>query len=189
MPGPGWNFSETKYSSLYLLPPGSVQTLLPQLYLYLYRQSSLHPYEISFGVSTTICQGKMSGYSAPYIGLPDPEKAVVTLQTSDEYPTLAERRGKSWYKNLSLSTRSRDKSGHSSILATSLQPPAKLQQEYLNNKPLPPLPSPLQPPYFEYMFADAGIKTMKSSESMKSSTEANSETSGKRAVNSFRIFF
>jgi hypothetical protein len=122
----------------------------------------------------------MAGYSAPYIGLPDPEKRCVERkETPSTELSIAERRGKSWYKKLSLSIRGNGKSNRSSIIPESPTSPAKFKEGYLN-KPLPPLPSPEQPPYFEYMFADAGIKKKnKSTESLKSSVETDSNSQGK----------
>ena len=47
-----------------------------------------------------------------------------------------------------------------------------------NIQPLPALPSPQQPPHFEYMFSDAGLKKKKSNETMKSSTETDLNSEG-----------
>ncbi|OCT44757.1 hypothetical protein CLCR_05575 [Cladophialophora carrionii] len=118
----------------------------------------------------------MSGYSAPYIGLPDPEKKRVgDMESQATQLSIAERRGKSWYKKLSLSIRGNGKSTRSSTIPENPTSPAKFKEDYLN-KPLPALPSPEQPPYFEYMFAVAGMRKKKSTESLKSSVETDSNT-------------
>jgi len=123
----------------------------------------------------------MTSYAAPYIGLPDPEKRKTPIEIMEQPetpPTVAERRGKAWYKKLSLSIKSNRKSNRSSNISGNPQTPVISKEEYLN-KPLPPLPSPQQPPYFEYMFADAGVKKKKPKESMKSSAETDSDSQGK----------
>ncbi|KIY01320.1 uncharacterized protein Z520_02872 [Fonsecaea multimorphosa CBS 102226] len=121
----------------------------------------------------------MPVFSAPYVGLPDPEKRTVeTMETPLNQITSPERRNKSWYKKLSFSSRSIGKSGRSSRTSTGLaEAQARSEEEYLLNKPLPPLP---QPPYFEYMFADAGLKAMMSNESLKSTLAAHSNAQGNR---------
>ncbi|OAP57419.1 hypothetical protein AYL99_08157 [Fonsecaea erecta] len=113
----------------------------------------------------------MPVFSTPSIGLPDPEKKTVeTMETSLNQITLPERPSKSWYKKLSFSSRSGSKSKRSSRMSTDvLGLQAMSDEEYLLNKPLPPLP---QPPYFEYMFADAGLMAMMSNESLKSTLNA-----------------
>ena len=121
----------------------------------------------------------MSYNGALYIGMPDPEKKdLPTMERADTQQTLAERRGNTWYKKFSLNLKNRGKSISSSMISTSTSPPspAKGIQEYLNNKPLPPtpMPTPQLSPYFEYMFADAGMKKKKSDESMSSSRETDS---------------
>ncbi|EXJ55527.1 hypothetical protein A1O7_08455 [Cladophialophora yegresii CBS 114405] len=118
----------------------------------------------------------MSGYSAPYIGLPDPEKKRVgDMEPQATQSSIAERRGKSWYKKLSLSIRGNGKSNRSSTIPEKPTSPAKIREEYLN-KPLPALPGPELQPYFEYMFADAGMKKKKSTETLRSSAETDSNT-------------
>ena len=77
------------------------------------------------------------------------------MEPDASQPTIAERRGKSWYQTLSFGTKSNGASRRSSIISDPTDSPRKSKEEYLRNKPLPPLPSP-QEPYFEYMFADAG---------------------------------
>ncbi len=127
----------------------------------------------------------MSGYPTPYKGLPDPEKKeqpvpriVEIIEQTEIQPTLVERRGKAWYKNLSLSIKSNVKSTRSSTLPESPGFQVISKEEYLN-KPLPALPSPQQQPYFEYMFVDAGIKEENSDELMKSSVETDGNAQGK----------
>ncbi|EXJ75016.1 uncharacterized protein A1O5_01712 [Cladophialophora psammophila CBS 110553] len=113
----------------------------------------------------------MPGFSAPYMGLPDPEKRPVeSMETSVSQPATPERRSRSWYKKLGFRASGTDVSGRYSLTSMDLKSEARSKEAYLN-KPLPALP---QPPYFEYLFADAGLKAMKSKESMKSSFEANS---------------
>ncbi|KAJ9613011.1 hypothetical protein H2200_002952 [Cladophialophora chaetospira] len=122
----------------------------------------------------------MAGYAAAYVGLPEPQKKqtpVEVMEQIENQPTLAERRGKAWFKKLSLSIKSNHKRNRSSDIPASPQSSVIIitKEEYLN-KPLPPLPSPEQAPYFEYMFADAGIKKKKSNESMKSSVETDNNS-------------
>ncbi|OQU94437.1 hypothetical protein CLAIMM_00794 isoform 1 [Cladophialophora immunda] len=131
----------------------------------------------------------MPVFSAPYVGLPDPEKRTVeSMEPPMTQITSPERRNKSWYKKLSLSSRSIGRSDRSSRTSTGLlESQARSEQEYLLlNKPLPPLP---QPPYFEYMFADAGLKAMMSNESMRSTFEAhgNAQATIQRDTNHVQI--
>jgi hypothetical protein len=124
----------------------------------------------------------MSGYEAPYIGLPDPEKkAFPMIDVLGAQQPVEERSDLAWYKKLSMSIKGHGKSNRSSMASTSAKSPAQVQQDYLNNKPLPPLPGPLneQPPYFEYLFVDAGIKDETSDEENKSTCETDSDTQGK----------
>ncbi|KAH0842923.1 hypothetical protein AYO21_03359 [Fonsecaea monophora] len=114
----------------------------------------------------------MPVFSAPYIGLPDPEKRRVEDMEPplNSEVTSPERRNKSWYKKLSFNSRSFGRSGRSSLASTGRsESQARSEDEYFLNKPLPPLP---QPPYFEYMFADAGLKVRMSDESMTRTFEA-----------------
>ena len=123
----------------------------------------------------------MSGYSAPYIGLPDPEKRpAASMETPASQQTISQRGGKSWYRKLSFNTKSNSANRRSSMVPTPIYSSAKNQEEHFN-KPLPPLPSPQEEPYFEYMFADAGIKNKKSDESMKSGFGPDIKSPGKQA--------
>ena len=134
---------------------------------------------------------------APYIGVPDPEKKpqpvarppVEIVEQPEIKPTLVERRGKTWYKKLSLSVKSNVKSTCSSIIPESPEIQVITMEEYLNKPlPLPPRPSPQLPPYFEYMFSDAGFDKKKSNEAMKSSAEIDSNAQGKSSPQS-PLFF